>query len=96
MLKHEVSAMTASQTFRAANLFSGDAAALMNGFVRIASHLIMAPVERIAERCDVGGILVARRAAWLAGSNLYRAAGRERHRPRRGLFSCLRYLSELT
>jgi hypothetical protein len=56
----------------------------------------MAPVERIAERCDVGGILVARRAAWLAGSNLYRAAGRERHRPRRGLFSCLRYLSELT
>ena len=86
-----------TQTFRTVNLFSGDAAALVNGFARFASHLVMAPVERIANACDVAGVMVARRAAWRAGSELYRAAAREGHRSRRsGLFSCLHYLSELT
>jgi hypothetical protein len=85
-----------TQTLQTVNLFSGDAAALVNGFARIASHLVLAPVERIANACDVAGVMVARRAAWRAGSGLYRAAGREGHRSRRGLFSCLHYLSELT
>jgi hypothetical protein len=85
------------QTFRTANHFSGDAAELVNGLARGVSHFMMAPILRIAESCDVGGILVARRAAWRAGSDLYRAAGREGHRSRRGrLFGCLHYLSELT
>jgi len=86
-----------SQTLRTANLFSGDAVALVNGFVRIVSHLVMAPVERIADACDVAGLLAARRAAWRAGSALFQAAGRDGHRVRRrGLFGCLHYLSELT
>ena len=86
-----------SQTVRTADLFSGDAIALVNGFVRIVSHLVMAPIERIANACDVAGLLTARRAAWRAGSSLYRAAGRSGHRVRRrGLFGCLHYLSELT
>jgi hypothetical protein len=87
----------ATQTFRTVNVFSSDAAALVNGFARIASHLVLAPVERIANACDVAGVMIARRAAWRAGSDLYRAAAREGHRSRRsGLFSYLHYLSELT
>ena len=82
-----------TQTVQKTNLFAGDALALMNGFVRIVSHLVMAPVERIAEACDVAGLLAARRAPWRAGSSLYRAADRG---GRRGLFGCLHYLSELT
>ena len=89
-------AMT-TRTVRTVDLFSGDAIALVNGFARILSHLVMAPVERIADACDVAGLLAARRAAWRAGSSLYRAAGRSGHRARRrGLFGCLHYLSELT
>jgi hypothetical protein len=88
--------MSSIHTIRTANLFFADAAAVVNGFARLASHLVTAPIERIAEACDVAGILVARRAAWRAGSGLYRAAGREGHRCRRGLFGCLHYLSELT
>ena len=86
-----------TQTMRMPNLLVDDATALVNGFVRIVSHLMMAPVERIANACDVAGLLAARRAAWRAGSSLYRAAGRGGRRARRhGLFGCLHYLSELT
>jgi len=83
--------------------FIGDAAALVNGIGRIATNILMAPVERIASACDVAGILRERAA---------RAAERERlkhawrslsqkaapHRLRRhgGLFGCLRSLGELT
>jgi len=83
---------------RPANLFAADAIALVNGFVRIASHLMMAPIERLANACDVAGFLAARREVKRAGASLYRAAEREGHRLRRrgGLFGCLRYLSELT
>lgn len=82
---------------RLPNLFFGDAVSLVNGFVRIVSHLVMTPVERIADACDVAGLLAARRAAWRAGSSLYQAAGRSGRRARRhGPFGCLHYLSELT
>jgi hypothetical protein len=84
--------------------FIGDAVALVNGFGRIVTHVLMAPLERIANACDVAGILSERAA---------RAAERERirhawpavterrgrpHRSRRhgGLFGCLRSLGELT
>jgi hypothetical protein len=86
-----------TQTMRMPNLLSDDAIPLVNGFVRIVSHLVMAPVERMADACDVAGVLAARRAAWRAGSSLYRAAGRGGRRVRRhGLFGCLHYLNELT
>jgi hypothetical protein len=82
-----------TQTMRLPNLLADDAIALVNGFARLVSHLMMAPVERIADACDVAGLLAARRA----GSSVYRAAGRGGHRGRRhGLFGCLHYLSELT
>jgi hypothetical protein len=80
------------------NLFAADATTLVNGFVGIASHLVMVPIERIADACDVAGLLASRRAAHRAGASLYRASEREGHRLRRrgGLFGCLHYLNELT
>ena len=65
-----------------ATTFLGDAAALVNAFGRIVTHIVMAPIERIANACDVAGVLQMRRA---------------RHSDRRGGgFGCLRFLSELT
>ena len=86
-----------ASSFHAPQLFAADAHALLNGIVRLASHPWRAPIERIAAACDVGGLLVARRAQRQVGASLYRAAGREGRRLRRsGLFGCFRYLSELT
>ena len=84
--------------------FIGDAVALVNGFGRIVTHSLMAPLERIAKACDVAGILTERAAraaereqvrhAWHAISQ----RGPKPHRSRRhgGLFNCLRSLGELT
>jgi hypothetical protein len=88
-----------------ATTFVGDAFAFVNGFARIVTHIVMAPVERIAKACDVAGILHerARRAAAaereeikLAWRTLSRASLNP-HRPRRhGLFGCFHSLGELT
>jgi hypothetical protein len=86
-----------------ATTFIGDAIALVNGFGRIVTHIVMAPIERIASACDVAGILEQRAAraaererikhAWRALS----ANAMKPQRPRRhGLFGCLRALGELT
>lgn len=82
---------------RIPHLFVADARALLNGFGRIVSHLLMGPIERIATACDVAGLLAARRMGRSAVSRLFRAARRGGQRSRRrGLFGCLSYLSELT
>jgi hypothetical protein len=88
--------------------FAGDALALVNGFLRVATHLVMAPVERIANACDVAGLLRGRaaraaerqrmRRAW---RSLHARAPASRRRPsgrpgRRSMFSCLGFLGELT
>jgi hypothetical protein len=65
-----------------ATTFVDDAAALVNGFGRIVTHIVMTPIERIANACDVAGVLQMRR-------------GRRSNR-RGGGFGCLRFLSELT
>ncbi|WP_284418013.1 MULTISPECIES: hypothetical protein [unclassified Bradyrhizobium] len=84
-------------SFRGPQLFPADAQALLNGLARAASHLVAARVERIANACDVAGLLAARRARRVAGEELFRAAGREGRRLRRGgLFGCFHYLSELS
>ena len=87
-----------------ASTFIGDAAALVNGFGRIVTHIVMAPIERIANASDVAGILAARRAAlarrreatllWLnAAQGPRRGRGSRR---RGGTFGCLGFLGELT
>jgi hypothetical protein len=90
-------AQTSSTFFR-------DAITLVNGFARIVTHFVMAPIERIAQASDVAGILSQRaaraaererlRRAWLALSE--GAPKRRRPRRRRGMFGCLGALGELT
>ncbi|MGY3451024.1 hypothetical protein [Bradyrhizobium sp. USDA 4353] len=82
---------------RSPQLFSIDIQPLLNGLARAASHLVADRVERIANACDVAGLLASRRARRGAGDQLFRAAGREGRRKRRGgLFGCFHYLSELS
>jgi hypothetical protein len=84
--------------------FFRDAIVLVNGFARIVTHFVMAPINHIAQASDVAGILPQRAAraaererlkrAWLA----LREGAAKPHRPRRrhGMFGCLRALGELT
>ena len=43
--------------------FVDDAIELVKGFGKIIVHIATAPIERIANACDVGGVLARRRAA---------------------------------
>jgi hypothetical protein len=43
--------------------FVDDAIELVKGFGKIIVHIGTAPIERIANACDVGGVLARRRAA---------------------------------
>ena len=43
--------------------FVDDAIDLVKGFGRVIVHIATAPIERIANACDVGGVLARRRAA---------------------------------
>ena len=58
-----------------ATTFVDDALALVTGFGRIIFRIVTAPVERLANACDVAGIL-PRRRAWAER----RAARRQRWR----------------
>ena len=86
-----------------AKTFVGDAFALVNGFARIVTNIVMIPVERIAKACDVAGVL-HERALRAAEREQIRHAWRvlshdtaKPHRSRRhGLFGCFRSLGELT
>ncbi len=86
-----------TRVVRIPHLFAADTLALVNGFSRIVSHIVTAPIERVAEACDVAGLMAARRADRQAGAGLYRAAARDGHRSRRRARSgCFHYLSQLT
>ena len=85
--------------------FVGDAAALLIGFVRGMLRVVMAPVERIAEACDVGGVLAMRRLTSRAtraktdrAQKVLNYGARNSHgaRRRRGPLGCLGALGELT
>jgi len=79
--------------------FAGDAAALVKGFGRVIVRLVMAPVDRIADACDVAGVLTLRRLAVMrqrAEARGVTHAMSERRPRRRGPFGCLAALSDLT
>jgi hypothetical protein len=85
--------------FEVVSTFAGDAEALLKGFVRIVVHTVMAPVERIANACDVAGVLSMRRLTQRTGTSRAHAHGSRRShgaRRRRGPFGCLGALGELT
>ena len=86
-----------------AKTFVGDAFALVNGFARLATHILMAPVERIAKACDVAGVLherALRAAAREQIRHAWRVLSRDTAKPHRSrrhrLLGCLRSLGELT
>ena len=43
--------------------FVDDAIELVKGFGKVIVHITTAPIERMANACDVGGVLARRRAA---------------------------------
>jgi hypothetical protein len=75
--------------------FVSDAAALAKGFARIVVRIVMAPVDRIANACDVAGVLALRRLAAMGKRGITHPMSERRPR-RRGPFSCLAALSDLT
>jgi hypothetical protein len=74
-----------------ATTFVDDAAALVRGCVRITVKTLMAPIDRLANACDVAGLLGERASAWRA----QRKANEILH-PRRRCFFSLRCLGDLT
>ena len=63
--------------------FVDDATALMTGGIRIVVRFLMSPIERLANACDVAGVLPSSRPAG-PGSN---DAAATSHRRRQRMFS---------
>ncbi|WP_298241526.1 hypothetical protein [uncultured Bradyrhizobium sp.] len=80
-----------------ATTFIDDAAALVTGFGKALLRIAMAPINRIANACDVAGVLAERRATfrmWRASRDRARLEGRRFSVL--GRFSPFRHLSHLT
>jgi hypothetical protein len=60
--------------------FVDDAKALMTGSVRIVVRFLMSPIERLANACDVAGVLPASRPARPDQDNTAVNSRRRRHR----------------
>ena len=80
-----------------ASTFVDDAAALVSGFGRALLRIAMAPIDRIANACDIAGVLAERRATF----RMWRTSrARARHERRRlgllGRFNPFRHLAHLT
>ncbi|WP_346656991.1 MULTISPECIES: hypothetical protein [unclassified Bradyrhizobium] len=80
-----------------ATTFVDDAAALVTGLGRAALRFAMAPINRIANACDVAGVLAERRATFrLWRTNRARARQERRRFSLLGRFSPFRHLAHLT
>jgi hypothetical protein len=86
--------------------FVDDAAALAAGCCRIGVRILMAPIERLANACDIAGVLPRRRSQLRAQPLAIKRAGpalnrrpprshQRRWRPRNCSFS-FRFLRDLT
>jgi len=58
--------------------FVDDAMALMTGGAGIVVRVLMSPIERLANACDVAGVLAARRAARPNGTDMVSPCRRHR------------------
>ena len=74
-----------------ATTFVDDAATLIRGLVRIIVQPLTARVDRIANACDVAGLLGERASAWQASRQ-----ARHISSPRRRCLFSLRCLGDLT
>lgn len=77
--------------------FLDDAAAILSGFGRAVLRIVMAPIDRIANACDIAGVLAERRATF----RMWRSSrARARHERRRfsllGRLNPFRHLAHLT
>ena len=80
-----------------ATTFIDDAAALVTGFGRTLLRFAMGPIDRIANACDIAGVLAERRTTfrmWRASRDRARLEGRRFSVL--GRFSPFRHLSHLT
>ncbi|WP_349510007.1 hypothetical protein [Bradyrhizobium sp. Ghvi] len=78
-----------------ASAFIDDAAALVTGFGRALLRFATAPIDRIANACDIAGVLAERRATF----RMWRASRARRGGRRFSLLGCLnpfRHLAHLT
>ena len=64
--------------------FVDDAAALAGGACRIIIQILSAPVERLADACDVAGVLPRRRALRRTLQQTFRRRGFRNRPPRSG------------
>jgi hypothetical protein len=71
--------------------FVDDAIELVKGFGKVIVHVATAPIERIANACDVGGVLARRRSARRMRANM--KAHRPRSRWKLSPFACLHDLT---
>jgi len=69
--------------------FIDDAIELVKGFGKVIVHVATAPIERIANACDVGGVLARRRAAQRLRATSYRPRGLRKLSP----FASLHHLT---
>jgi hypothetical protein len=79
-----------------ATTFVDDAAAIVTGFGRAVLRFVTGPIERIANACDIAGVLAQRRATfrmWRATRDRARRQGRI---SLLGRFSPFRHLAHLT
>jgi hypothetical protein len=81
--------------FEVATTFIDDAAAIAGGGVRIIIQILTSPVERLANACDVAGVLPRRRALRQALQQTFRQTARRQQAWRNCLFP-LRGLRDLT
>ena len=80
-----------------ASTFVDDAAALVTGLGRTLLRFAMAPIDRIANACDIAGVLAERRATfrmWRASRDRARLEGRKLSIL--GRLSPFRHLAHLT
>ena len=82
-------------SFEIATTFVDDAAALAGGAVRIIIQILNQPVERVANACDVAGVLPRRRALRQALQQTFLRPSRRQRSWRNCLFP-LRGLRDLT
>lgn len=80
-----------------ASTFVDDAATFLSGFGRALLRVVMAPIDQIANACDIAGVLTERRATF----RMWRTSrARARHERRRfsllGRFNPFRHLAHLT
>ena len=76
--------------------FVDDAIELVKGFGKVIVHIATAPIERIANACDVGGVLERRRSAQRGRDAIAQIRGRRGRRWFPFSFSPFRSLSHLT